>query len=109
MSLAHDNARAAAGGFPGPAAHIPMHQQLEDVRAELAKCRERNRELVQRNDQLVRQVQGWADDHSRLTGQLDAALRSEAARQRVLDTWCTDPLRPYLPAIHLITALETAL
>ncbi len=80
-----------------------------DAQAEIAKLRERNRELVGRNADLVRQVQRWADDNARLARDLDTALRTDAARRRVLDTWCADPARPYLPAIHLITALETAL
>lgn len=109
MSLAHDNARAAAGGYPGAGADQNDTQRLADAQAEIAKLRERNRELVGRNDVLVQQVRDWADENGRLARRLDTALRTDAARRRVLDTWCADPVRPYLPAIHLITALETAL
>lgn len=109
MSLAHERARAAAGGYPGAATEQSDVQRLADAQAEIAKLRERNRELVGRNADLVRQVQRWADDNARLARDLDTALRTDAARRRVLDTWCADPARPYLPAIHLITALETAL
>jgi len=109
VSLAHERARAAAGGYPGAAAEQSDTQRLADAQAEIAKLRERNRELVGRNDVLVQQVRDWADENGRLARRLDTALLTDAARRRVLDTWCADPVRPYLPAIHLITALETAL
>ncbi|MGX4711671.1 hypothetical protein [Rhodococcus ruber] len=109
MSLANERARAAAGGYPGATADQNDVQRLADAQAEIARLRERNRELVGRNDVLVQQVRDWADENGRLARRLDTALRTDAAHRRVLDTWCVDPVRPYLPAIHLITALETAL
>lgn len=109
MSLAHERARAAAGGYPAAATEQSDVQCLADAQAEIARLRGRNRELVGRNADLVRQVQRWADDNARLARDLDTALRTDAARRRILDTWCADPVRPYLPAIHLITAWETAL
>ncbi|ETT26270.1 hypothetical protein RR21198_3148 [Rhodococcus rhodochrous ATCC 21198] len=106
-------ARAPQGipsdGDAGAATDQSDVQRLADAQAEIAKLRERNRELVGRNDVLVQQVRDWADENGRLARRLDTALRTDAARRRVLDTWCADPVRPYLPAIHLITALETAL
>lgn len=76
---------------------------------EVTMTRNRNRELTAANDKLVTQARGWAEEHCQLTRDLDLALKAQKQLDVflvLLAQWRADPLRPYLPSIHLLTALE---